>query len=162
MKHSIRNILLTLLFAAATMTFAGQDISSVMGVQVGLGTAVYNADSTGSAVDVSNFGSAMIVIQTASGSYDDSNYFRFQLLECASSTGTFTEVTSDDVIGVTPDASGTIHTIDAAQGTPAVKKIGYVGEMPYLKVRLDETGTATTTASVAIVGGLPRVAPVAE
>lgn len=33
-------------------------------------------------------------------------------------------------------------------------------KMPYLKVRLDETGTATTTASVVLIGGHPRVAPV--
>lgn len=159
---SIRNIILTILFAAAVMASAAPDISTVMGVKVGLGTAEYNADSTGSAVDVSNFGSAIVVIQTASGSYDASNYFQFQLLECASSTGTFTEVTAGDVVGATPDASGTIHTINAAQVAPAIKKIGYVGEMPYLQVRLDETGTATTTASVAIIGGRPRIAPVSE
>ena len=160
--NSIRNIILSVLFAAAVMASAAPDISSVMGVKVGLGTAEYNADTTGSAVDVSNFGSAIVVIQTASGTYDDSNYFKFQLLECASSIGTFTEVTADDVVGATPDASGTIHTINAAQAAPAIKKIGYVGEMPYLKVRLDETGTATTTASVAIIGGRPRIAPVSE
>lgn len=160
--NSIRNIILAVLFAAAVMASAAPDISTVTGVLVGLGTAEYNADSTGSAVDVSNFGSAIVVIQTASGTYDDSNYFKFQLLECASSIGTFTEVTADDVVGATPDASGTIHTINAAQAAPAIKKIGYVGEMPYLKVRLDETGTATTTASVAIIGGRPRIAPVSE
>ena len=160
--NSIRNIILSVLFAAAVMASAAPDISSVMGVKVGLGTAEYNADTTGSAVDVSNYGSAIVVIQTASGSFDGSNYFKFQLLECASSTGTFTEVTSDDVVGATPDASGTIHTINAAQAAPAIKKIGYVGEMPYLKVRLDETGTATITASVAIIGGRPRIAPVSE
>lgn len=159
---SIRNIILSVLFAAAVMASAAPDISSVMGVKVGLGTAEYNADALGSAVDVSNFGSAIVVIQTASGSFDGSNYFKFQLLECASSIGTFTEVTADDVVGATPDASGTIHTINAAQAAPAIKKIGYVGEMPYLKVRLDETGTATTTASVAIIGGRPRIAPVSE
>jgi len=160
--NSIRNIILSVLFAAAVMASAAPDISSVMGVKVGLGTAEYNADTTGSAVDVSNYGSAIVVIQTASGSFDGSNYFKFQLLECASSIGTFTEVTADDVVGATPDASGTIHTINAAQAAPAIKKIGYVGEMPYLKVRLDETGTATTTASVAIIGGRPRIAPVSE
>jgi len=160
--NSIRNIILSVLFAAAVMASAAPDISTVTGVLVGLGTAEYNADSTGSAVDVSNYGSAIVVIQTASGSFDGSNYFKFQLLECASSIGTFTEVTADDVVGATPDASGTIHTINAAQAAPAIKKIGYVGEMPYLKVRLDETGTATTTASVAIIGGRPRIAPVSE
>jgi len=160
--NSIRNIILSVLFAAAVMASAAPDISSVMGVKVGLGTAEYNADTTGSAVDVSNYGSAIVVIQTASGSFDGSNYFKFQLLECASSIGTFTEVTADDVVGATPDASGTIHTINAAQAAPAIKKIGYVGEMPYLKVRLDETGTATITASVAIIGGRPRIAPVSE
>lgn len=160
--NSIRNIILSVLFAAAVMASAAPDISTVTGVLVGLGTAQYTADTLGSAVDVSNFGSAIVVIQTASGTYDDSNYFKFQLLECASSIGTFTEVTADDVVGATPDASGTIHTINAAQAAPAIKKIGYVGEMPYLKVRLDETGTATTTASVAIIGGRPRIAPVSE
>jgi len=159
---SIRNIILSVLFAAAVMASAAPDISTVTGVLVGLGTAQYTADTLGSAVDVSNYGSAIVVIQTASGTYDGSNYFKFQLLECASSIGTFTEVTADDVVGATPDASGTIHTINAAQAAPAIKKIGYVGEMPYLKVRLDETGTATTTASVAIIGGRPHVAPVSE
>ena len=157
---SIRNIILSVLFAAAVMASAAPDISTVTGVKVGLGTAEYNADTLGSAVDMSNFGSAIVAISTASGSYDESNYFRFQLLECASSTGTFTEVTTDDIIGATPDASGTIYTLNAAQGTPAVVKVGYVGEMPYLKVRLDETGTATTTASVVLIGGHPRVSPV--
>ncbi len=160
--NSIRNIILSVLFAAAVMASAAPDISTVTGVLVGLGTAEYNADALGSAVDVSNYGSAIVVIQTASGAYDASNYFKFQLLECDSSTGTFTEVTADDVVGATPDASGTIHTIDAAQGAPAVKKIGYVGEMPYLKVRLNEIGTATIKASVAIIGGRPRIAPVSE
>lgn len=157
---NIRSFLLVIALLIASVAFAAQDLSTVIGVKVGLGTAEYNADSTGSAVDMSNFGSAIVVISTASGSYDESNYFRFQLLECASSIGTFTEVTTDDVIGVTPDASGTIYTLNAAQGTPAVVKVGYVGEMPYLKVRLDETGTATTTASVVLIGGHPRVAPV--
>lgn len=157
---SIRSFLLVIALLIASVAFAAQDLSTVTGVKVGLGTAEYNADSTGSAVDMSNFGSAIVAISTASGTYDESNYFRFQLLECASSTGTFTEVTTDDIIGATPDASGTIYTLNAAQRTPAVVKVGYVGEMPYLKVRLDETGTATTTASVVLIGGHPRVAPV--
>lgn len=157
---NIRSFLLVIALLIASVAFAAQDLSTVTGVKVGLGTAEYNADSTGSAVDMSNFGSAIVAISTASGSYDESNYFRFQLLECASSTGTFAEVTTDDIIGATPDASGTIYTLNAAQGAPAVVKVGYVGEMPYLKVRLDETGTATTTASVVLIGGHPRVAPV--
>lgn len=157
---SIRSFLLVIALLIASVAFAAQDLSTVTGVNVGLGTAEYNADALGSAVDMSNFGSAIVAISTASGSYDESNYFRFQLLECASSTGRFTEVTTDDIIGATPDASGTIYTLNAAQGTPAVVKVGYVGEMPYLKVRLDETGTATTTASVVLIGGHPRVAPV--
>ena len=71
----------------------------------------------------------------------------------ANATGdTFTSVANADLVGTESPI-----TLTAA----ATKRVGYVGNKRYLKIRLYGTGTATAIVGAAAVLGRPHLAPVA-
>lgn len=70
--------------------------------------------------------------------------------ECATTGGTFTSVADTDLLGTESPI-----TLTAA----GVKKVGYQGRKPYLKLRLYGTGTATAIVAASAVLGQPSRAP---
>lgn len=70
--------------------------------------------------------------------------------ECATTGGSFTSVADTDLLG-----TEAAITLTAA----AVKKVGYQGTKPYLKLRLYGVGTATAIVAATAVLGQPNRAP---
>lgn len=163
MKRRLLTVVLVVLSLLTLAPVFGQDISTTLGVLSGVPAASYSADFTGPVLDVGNYDACVIVVSTASGPFESTNGFTIALMQCASSTGTFTAVGEDDVVGVTPNASGTIVSLIASQSTPDITKIGYIGRYPYIRMDIDEIGTATATPIVGVViGGRPHLAPVSD
>ena len=154
-------LIFVLVLVAAVAAFAG-DISTVMGVKELIHISTVTSTVTGTAVDVGNFGGVAIVVNTSSGTLTANTNILLQLTECASSTGTFTAVTAAEMIGVTPDASGTIASILATQASPLHVKLGYVGGYQYLKLKSLASGSISFSVCANAIGMNPHVAPIAS
>ena len=74
---------------------------------------------------------------------------------------TFTDVANVDLIGESGENAGTLARFDAAAEAPGVKLVGYIGTKRYVRAVYNAVGThgTGTPASVAIIRGFPRKAP---
>lgn len=144
----------------AGQCLAGRDISTTIGVSSLIGPASGSADITSSALDVSNYGGAAIVMHVSPGCWDAGNKIDFILTQAATSTsGAFTAVAATDVVGATPNASGVIYSITASSSATQIGKVGYVGRAKYIKLMADFSGTATGAISATCIGGRMHVSP---
>lgn len=131
--------------------------------------AVVNDDTegTGTIVDLRGAEAALVVVHvgisgdTLSGSLKHD--FKLQHADTDADgsdpeTGDFVAVEADDVIladGLSLGAAGLIQTIDDAAEDPAVIKVAYVGDKPFIRILDDTTGTHTngTPMSALVIKG---------
>lgn len=141
-----------------------RDIHSTLQDVVILPAAAYNADNTPGAVDLQGFEAAEVAISVGVGgiTFSGTNKVEFVLTH-SSDNVSYTNVTDDDVIGVTGVTGGIIKSLIAAHATPSVYSYGYRGGKRYLKLLADFSGThgTATPMSAIVIKGYPHNAPVA-
>lgn len=112
-------------------------------------------------IDLQGFNSAKLIIAAGvdSGSgLSDSNKIVFTLKDSDDGT-TYAVVDGDDMLGVTPDDSGTILSIDSTDGDATTYEFGYVGGKRYLELVGTVTGTINMPMYIAIEKGHPENGP---
>lgn len=84
--------------------------------------------------------------------------------ECATTGGSFTSVADGDLLGTEADAGLPAQATSRTSGTGKniSKKLGYIGNQPYLKIRLYGTGHATGLVSADCLLYNASIAPVAS
>lgn len=155
-KLSITAILVALAIISLILPPAGfcasNDLASQLDIETVLEPGAYSSDQTSSAIDAGNYRAHLFGIYVSVGSYTKELSIKFNLEHCATSNGSFTAVISSDMVGVTPNASGTICTVDEDITTAAYQEFLYVGRMPYLKMTTDFIGDhSVATPTVAII-----------
>lgn len=118
------------------------------GVGISIAPAVIKVNTTGSAFDLGEYASAIVVI--TAGAYVDTT-FTFSLTECDTAAGTYTDVASTDIVG-TPISVAT----DSAAAQVGI--IEYIGNKRYIKVVATKGGTASTGSIIGanVIGGFKR------
>lgn len=141
-----------------------KDISKNTGIFEAIAPAVLDDDNTPAAIDIGNFGGAVVCIQVGVGgiTFTADNKVEFKLTH-SDDDSTYEAVTAADVKGVTPGTGGIVKSLVAAHAAASLTKIGYHGGRRYLKLLAEFSGTHTagTPMSALVVGGEPYLAPVA-
>lgn len=136
---------------------------SVSPVQA-IAPAVLTADNTPAAIDMSNFGAAVICLSVGIGgiTFSDTNKIEFKLTH-SDDDSTYEAVAQNDVKGVTVGSGGIIKSLVAEQAAATMDEIGYHGGKKYLKLLADFSGThgTGTPISAVVVRALPYIGPVA-
>jgi len=124
-----------------------------------------NGDSHAVEVDLAGFDSALIGFHVGlTGSpLSGSNYWTCKLEHAdddgTGSAGDYSEVDSDDVLGVTP-SSGIVFTVDDDSEDNTLYICGYVGGKRFIKITISETGTGPTIPlSAFVIKGHPLDRP---
>ena len=115
-----------------------------------IGAATLSADNTPAAVDLQGYNAAEIVIAVGVGgiTFDGTNKVEFVLTHSDDGT-TYTDVTDDDMLGVSGISSGIIKSLVAAHAAATVSRFGYIGNKRYLKLLADFSGTHGTGTPIA-------------
>ena len=153
-KFTLTAILLVMALISLALPTAApaQDLLTNLDLQYVIVPTAGNTDITSAAISTDNYRTALLgIYSTANATWSADCRLEIVMTECASSTGTFTAVTSADVRGATPNASGTILTLNSATTAATLAEIQYVGRMPYFKIKADFTGVATETPTVAVI-----------
>lgn len=141
-----------------------KDISTSVSPVQAIGPAVLAADNTPAAIDMRNFGAAVICLSIGVGgiTFDATNKVEFKLTH-SDDDSTYEAVAQGDVKGVTVATGGIIKSLVAAHAAASLTEIGYHGGKQYLKLLADFSGThgTGTPISAVIVRGEPYVSPVA-
>ncbi|MGV0961864.1 MAG: hypothetical protein ACOYB1_18720 [Limnohabitans sp.] len=141
-----------------------KDISKNIGIIAAIAPAVLNADNTPAAIDIGNFGGAIIAIQVGVGgiTFTTTNKVEFKLTH-SDDDSTYAAVSQEDVKGVTVETGGIVYSLVAAHAAATLTKVGYHGGKRYLKLLADFDGTHSTGTpmSAMVIGGEPYLAPVA-
>jgi hypothetical protein len=131
-----------------------RDLQNNVSAVQSLAPAARTATADGAAVDLANYGSAMVVIDagTAAGTNPS---FTFEVQESDTTTsGDFTAVAAADLDGTEP--------VITTANDVAVYEIGYRGIKRYLRVTIEAvagTDTPTLPCTALVLRGSPRVAP---
>ena len=122
-----------------------RDLSSQLGLAILLPAAVYSADNTPAAVDLSGFEAALIALSIGVGgiTFSGTNKIEFKLTHSDDDV-TYSDVDQGDVRGATVAAGGIVKSLVAAHAAPSVTKIAYMGGKRYLKLLADFSGTHGT------------------
>ncbi len=127
-----------------------KDIYSNTGLALALAPAVQAAAVNGSAVDLKDFASALVVVNT--GAIVGAGDFGVKLQHSDTSTsGDFIDVPAEDVKGNAP----------ATLAADSSYKLGYIGSKRFIRVSLTKTGGTSIAAGAVIIKGRPNIAPVA-
>lgn len=141
-----------------------KDMSTSVSPVQAIGPVVLAADNTPAAIDMRNFGAAVICLSIGAGgiTFDATNKIEFKLTHSEDGT-TYTAVAQEDVKGVTVGTGGIIKSLVAAHAAASITEVGYHGGRPYLKLLADFSGThgTGTAISAVIVRGEPYISPVA-
>lgn len=127
-----------------------RDLASNIGVVLALSPAVQAATIKGTAVDVRDFDSAAIVVNT--GAIVSAGDFTAKMQESDTTTdGDFTDVVAEDLVGSLP----------ASLTADGSFKQSYVGRKRYIRVVVTKnSGTSIAAGAVAVLGHAHRL-PVA-
>jgi len=114
-------------------------------------------------IDLADFRSAKLNIHAGldEGSGLSSSHKIVFTLKDSDDGTTYAAVDEEDMLGVTPDDSGTILTIDAADEDNTIYSFGYVGGKQYLELVGTVTGTISMPMAITLEKGHPLDAPVA-
>ena len=124
------------------------DLANNIAVVQAVAPAVLSATNTSSAIDLNGFESATVVINT--GAIVSSGDFTAKLTECETSGGTYTDVAAADLIGEFP----------ASLEADSVVKVGYIGNMRYLKTVITKNSGTSIAAGAVIIKGNAHERPV--
>lgn len=142
-----------------------KDIHSSVSVVSAIGAAVLAADNTPAAIDLRGYDTAEIVLAIGIGgiTFSGTNKIEFKLTQSTDDV-TYTDVTTDDMLGVTVSASGIIKSLVAAHAAAGVYRFGYIGGGRYLKLLADFSGIHGTGTPIAamVIKGKPDLGPVAD
>ena len=129
---------------------------------VGFDAEALAADNTPVAIDLQGYGTALVLLEVGVGgiTFSGTNKVEFVLTHCDTVGGTYTNVTDDDVLGVTDVTGGIIHSLEAAHAAATVTQVGYRGGKRFLKLLADFSGTHGTATPMAgtIVKGAAHIA----
>lgn len=138
-----------------------KDLHSIIEVAELIAAATYSADNTPVAVDLLGFESAEIALAIGAGgiTFTSTNKIEFVLTH-SDDNSTYTNVTADDLLGVSSVTSGIVKSLDAAHATADVTRFGYRGGKRYLKLLADFSGTHGTGTPIGavVVKGHPHKA----
>lgn len=141
-----------------------KDLHSNIAVATLVGAATLAADNTPAAVDLLGYGAAEILLAIGAGgiTFSGTNKVEFKLTH-SDDDSTYSDVTTDDMLGVTVASGGIIKSLIAAHAAAASYRFGYKGGKRYLKLLADFSGTHGTGTPIAalVVKGHPDLAPVA-
>ncbi|HEX2524824.1 MAG TPA: hypothetical protein VHL31_00775 [Geminicoccus sp.] len=127
-----------------------RDLVHNLGVVPVVAPAVLSATTTSDPVDLIDFGSAALVINT--GAIAGAGDFTAKLQHSDTTTGgDFTDVAADDLIGSLP----------ASLAASSAVKVGYKGYKRYLRTVLTKNSGTSIAASAVLVKGYARNRPVA-
>lgn len=125
--------------------------------------AVYNSDTTGTAVDTANFESVMcnVHVGNSADTLSGSNTIALELEE-SSDNSTFTDVAVADMIGEAGTTASQFNLINAPAEDTAVFVVGYQGDLRYLRPLLNYSGSHSTGTPIGaqIVLGHAAVRPI--
>jgi hypothetical protein len=127
-----------------------RDLASNIGVMATLIPATQAATAKGTAVDVSDYESAALVINT--GAIVSSGLYVMSMQESDTTTdGDFTDVGADEMVGALP----------ASLAASSTYKVSYIGTKRYIRGVITKTsGTSIDAGAVVILGNAHR-SPVA-
>ena len=138
-----------------------KDLHSIIEVAELIAAATYSADNTPEAVDLLGFESAEILLSIGAGgiTFTTSNKIEFVMTH-SDDNSTYTNVTADDLLGVSSVTSGIVKSLVAAHATADVTRFGYRGGKRYLKLLADFSGTHGTGTPIGavVVKGHPHKA----
>lgn len=123
-------------------------VHNIGAVQV-VGPQVLSATNTSAAIDLAEFGSAALIINT--GAIAGAGDFTAKLQESDASGSGFADVAAGDLIGSLP----------ASLAADSVVKIGYRGDKRFIRTVITKNGGTSIAAGAVLVKGNPRHAPVA-
>ncbi|HEX2529819.1 MAG TPA: hypothetical protein VHL31_26450 [Geminicoccus sp.] len=127
-----------------------RDLVHNLGVVPMVAPAVLSATTTSDSVDLLDFGSATLVVNT--GAIAGAGDFTAKLQHSDTTTaGDFTDVAADALIGSLP----------ASLTANSVAKVGYWGHRRYLRAVLTKNSGTSIAASAVLVKGYARNRPVA-
>lgn len=127
-----------------------RDLASNIGVVLALSPAVQAATIKGNAVDVRDFDSAAIVVNT--GAIVSAGDFTAKMQESDTTTdGDFTDVGADDLVG----------TLPASLTADGSFKQSYVGNKRYIRVVVTKNSGTSIAAGAVVVLGRAHRSPVA-
>jgi hypothetical protein len=127
-----------------------KDIHSNTRRLVAIGNAVLAADNTPANLDLQGYDAAEILLDIGVGgiTFTTTNKIEFVLTHSDDAT-TFTNVTTDDMLGVTVASGGIIRSLVAAHAAAAVYRYGYKGGRRFLRLLADFSGTHATGTPIA-------------
>jgi hypothetical protein len=127
-----------------------KDIHSNTRRLVAIGNAVLAADNTPANLDLQGYDAAEILLDIGVGgiTFTTTNKIEFVLTHSDDGT-TFTNVTTDDMLGVTVASGGIIRSLVAAHAAAAVYRYGYKGGRRFLRLLADFSGTHATGTPIA-------------
>lgn len=131
-----------------------RDLSPHLVPVVALPAAAYAADNTPAAIDLLDFGAALLLLHIGVGgiSFSGTNKIEFVLTH-SDDDSTYTNVGDDDVVkdSYAPSSisSGIVRSLTAAHAAATIQKLGYIGGKRYLKLLADFSGTHGTATPIA-------------
>lgn len=127
-----------------------KDIYSNTGLALALSPAVQAAAVNGPAVDLKDFASALVAVNT--GAIVGAGDFGVKLQHSDTSTGgDFVDVPAADVQSNSP----------ATLAADTSYKLGYAGSKRYLRLAVTKAGGTSIAAGAVVIKGRPNIAPVA-
>ncbi|MFG1348602.1 hypothetical protein [Xanthobacter autotrophicus] len=127
-----------------------RDLKNNLGVVLAISPAVLAATTTGAALDLFGFNSAMLVVST--GAIVGAGDFTAKLQESDTTTsGDFTDVAAADLHGTFP----------ASLAADSVVNIGYRGFKRYLRAVITKNGGTSIAAGAVLLKGEAVAKPVA-
>lgn len=140
-----------------------KSIATNLGAIAVFGPVVLDADNTPAAIDIGNYGGAIILLHIGIGgiTFSTTNKVEFKLTH-SNDNSSYSDVAQGDVSGVTVATGGIIKSLIAAHAAASLTKVGYHGGKRYLKLLADFDGThgTGTPISAIVIGGEPFIAPV--
>lgn len=86
----------------------------------------------------------LAIVGANGGTLDGSNYFDL-IVEDSDDDSTYAAVTNTDyILGLTPDSSGIVATVDGATDDEQTYRCGYLGPKRYARIRADVTGAGVS------------------
>lgn len=127
-----------------------------------LGPVELSADNTPANIDLQGFESALLQLDIGIGGITFSGTNKIEFVLTHSDDGSsFSNVTADDVLGLSSVTDGIVLTLDSAHAAAAQYIRGYVGGKRYLRVLADFSGThgSGTPIAINVLKGHPHIAP---
>lgn len=122
-------------------------VSNIGAVQV-VAPAVLSATNTSAAIDLAEFGTCALIINT--GAIASAGDFTPKLQESDNGSTGWTDVAASDLIGEFP----------ASLEADGVVKVGYIGNKRYVRTVLTKNGGTSIAAGAVLIKGDPRHSPV--